>query len=201
MSDQPSPAVAALFRRQLELQSEAAHVITDLRLMDVLAEAGVANPVGSLAFGLMVWRDIDYTVACRTLDVGVVTAIGSRFAAHPRVRSVEFRNDSGEWNQDFSSYPDGLFLGIEYAADQRWELDIWFVDEPARQPDLAHVREMAQRLTDEHRAAILEIKHAWHGRSGYSSHQIYRAVLDHGVRSVADFDSLTEDEADVADSG
>ena len=53
-----------LFERQLRLQSEAATVLADLRLLDVLRVAGEPKLVGSLATGLMVWRDIDITVAC-----------------------------------------------------------------------------------------------------------------------------------------
>jgi hypothetical protein len=187
MSDEHSPHALALFERQLRLQSAAATVITDLKLYDVLTTAGTPKPVGSMATGLMVWRDIDFTVVCDNLEIVVVTDIAASLATHPRVRSVEFRNDSGHWNEDESAYPDGLFLGIEYVADEVWGLDIWFVDEPGRQPDLAHVRELSRRLTDELRAAILEIKEASYSRPGYSSHLIYEAVLDHDVRSLEEF--------------
>lgn len=198
MSEELSPQVIELFERQLQLQSEAAGVIMDLKLYDILKRAGVPNPVGSLATGLMVRRDIDFTVVCDRLDIGVVTDIAASLATHPNVRSIEFRNDTGLWNQDESGYPDGLFLGIEYVAEERWELDIWFVDEPDRQPDLAHVSELSKRLTEAHREAILTIKRERHGRPGYSSHRIYRAVLDHGVTSLAEYELFSDE--DVANS-
>lgn len=166
----------------------------DLKLFDLLKSAGVPNPVGSLATGLMVWRDIDFTVVVDRLDAEVVLGIGGAIASHPRVRTIEFRNDTGHWNRDDSQYPDGLFLGVEYVDDAVWKLDIWFVDEPHSQPDLAHARELSNRLTDEHRAAILEIKDAWHGRPEYgssiSSSDIYSAVLEHGARTAEDFSEL-----------
>jgi hypothetical protein len=194
MTDGSHPATAGeLFERQLRLQSEAAGVIMDLKLFDLLKRAGIPKPVGSLATGLMVWRDIDFTVICDRLDVGVVTDIASSLAAHRHVRSVEFRNDSGRWNEDDSAYPDGLFLGVEHVTEQVWEVDIWFVDEPDRQPDLAHVSEFSQRLTDADREAILTIKHALAGRPGYSSHRIYRAVLDHGVTSLEEFERFADE--------
>lgn len=192
MSDEHPPHVLALFERQLRLQSEAARVITDLKLYDVLMKAGTPNPVGSLATGLMVWRDIDFTVVCERLDIGTVIEVAGTLASNSRVRSVEFRNDSGQWNHDDSGYPDGLFLGVEYAGEEVWELDIWFVDEPERQPDLTHVRRLSRRLTDELRAVILQIKEARHGRPGYSSHQIYEAVLEHDVRSLEEFTAFLE---------
>lgn len=70
-------------------------------------------------------------------------------------------------------------------------MDIWFVDEPDRQPDLRHVRELPPRLTAETRAAILLIKSAWAGRPEYRrdvrSWDICTAVLDHQVRTPAEF--------------
>lgn len=188
------PTTSELFERQLQLQTEAAVVIMDLKLFAALHAAGVPNPVGSLATGLMVWRDIDFTVVCDHLDIGVVTDIAASLATHPHVRSVEFRNDSGHWNQEASAYPDGLFLGIEYVTERVWEVDIWFVDEPDRQPDLAHASELSRRLTEAHREAILTIKHALHGRPGYSSHGIYRAVLDHGITSLEEYESFLSDD-------
>ncbi len=200
MSDERSPTVDELFQRQLALQSEAAKVIMDLRLFDVLKSAGVPNPVGSLATGLMVWRDIDFTVVVDRLDLGVVIGLAGVLALHPRVRAIEFRNDSGHWNRDDAEYPDGLFLGVEYVGDEVWELDIWFVTEPERQPDIAHVRELSKRLTDEHRAAILAIKDAWHGRPEYgssiSSYDFCSAVLDEGVRTAEAFEQFMSHRSD-----
>lgn len=189
MNEELSPRVIALFEQQRRLQSEAAAVIMDLRLLDVLRIAGVPKLVGSLATGLMVWRDIDCTVVCEQLDMSVAATVASRLLEHPRVRSVQIRNDTGRWNEDPATYPDGLFLGVDYRSDEHWELDIWFVDEPQRQPDLQHTEWLGERLTDDTRASILELKHHLHGTPEYSSYRICQAVLEHDVRSVEEFES------------
>lgn len=189
MNDELSLHVVALFERQLGLQSEAATVIMDLKLLDVLRTAGVPKLVGSVASGLMVWRDIDVTVACEELNMSSVLAIARGLLQHPKVRGVQIRNDTGRWNEDPSVYPDGLFIGIDYRSDEAWDLDIWFVDEPDRQPDLKHVDWLHERLTDKTRATILELKHHLHGTPGYSSYRIYQAVLEHDVESVEEFES------------
>jgi hypothetical protein len=84
-----------------------------------------------------------------------------------------------------------LGLDVRSPDGPAWKADIWFVDEPDRQPDLAHMREIPPRLTTVVRAAILVIKEAWAGRPEYgrtvTSWDVYRAVLDHDVRSVAEF--------------
>jgi hypothetical protein len=181
-----------LLERQQVLQSEAASVRADLNLDQRLSAQGTVVSVGSAALGLMVWRDLDLTVVCPELDVEPVAAIGAALAGHPRVREVRFLNDVGDWNTD-PTYPDGLFLAVKCRSTvgEMWKVDIWFVDEPERQPDIAHLRDIPPQLTDETRAAILLVKDEWATRPEYgkavTSWDIYRAVLDHGVRTPTDF--------------
>jgi hypothetical protein len=182
-----------LLQRQDKLQSEANAVCGDLRLDELLSSVGQPVRVGSSALGLMVLRDVDITVTCRALDsatLEAVAGIGARLAPHQRVRQVRFRDDTGHWNTD-PNYPDGLYLGVDYRSPQGhdWNLDIWFVDEPGRQPDLAHLTTLAPRLTPDARIAILRIKQACVDRgSKVRGFDVYRSVLDDEVRTPEQFD-------------
>jgi hypothetical protein len=118
---------------------------------------------------------------------------GAALARHPRVWKVQIRDDTGAWNVD-PDYPDGWYLGLHYrsAAGAEWTLDLWFVHEPDRQPDLAHLRQLAPRLTNKHRAAILDIKRARLGRPDLPlvpSIRVYEAVLDLDVTTPQQFDA------------
>ncbi|WAL67786.1 hypothetical protein ORV05_08440 [Amycolatopsis cynarae] len=184
-----------LLARQDALQEEAEAVHQDLGL-DRLGELGKPVRVGSAALGLMVRRDLDLTVICPALDdetADAVARLGAHLIGHPLVRVVTLRDDTGHWNTD-PAYPDGLYLGVKYRSPEGkdWNLDIWFVDEPARQPDLAHLETFPPRLTDETRKTVLAIKNAWADNAGYGSevtgYDIYTAVLDHGVRSPRQFE-------------
>jgi hypothetical protein len=181
-----------LREHQSRLQAEAGAVRADLHLDQALTEVGRPVVVGSAALGLMVRRDLDVTVVMPALDMTSVWGIGARLAKHPRVREVLFRNDTGRWNVDLG-YPDGLYLGLRYRtpADAEWTIDVWFVDEPDRQPDLAHLRTLPGRLTPASRAAILRIKDSWWNRPNVqprvTSNDIYSAVLDSGVRTMDQF--------------
>lgn len=184
---------ASLFQAQSALQAEADAVDAGLGLTELLKSVGAPVRVGSSALGLMVWRDLDITVKCSTLSVEPVAATGARLAADRRVRQVVLRNDTGRWNTD-PAYPDGLYLGLKCRTDEGadWTIDIWFVDQPERQPDLTHLRTLAPRLTTDSRQAILMIKSEWAGRPEYgksvSSFDIYSAVLDGNVRTTQGFD-------------
>ncbi|MFZ0173128.1 MAG: hypothetical protein WAL04_15710 [Acidimicrobiales bacterium] len=180
-----------LRRRQAALQREADEVLGDLELVQLLAAVGHPVRTGASALGLMVQRDIDVTVICDTLEIAPVTVIASALASHPRIHRVLFRNDTHAWNTD-PRYPDGLYLGPVYRSlGGDWTLDIWFVDEPERQPDLEHLRTSETLLTEASRDAILAIKSEWVERAEYgktvSSYDIYRAVLEDGVRSSEQF--------------
>jgi hypothetical protein len=184
-----------LFKLQEELQAEAEAVHKHLNL-EKLEELGKPVKVGSAALGLMVRRDLDITVICPVLDetaTNSIARIGGELIRHPRVRLVTMRDDTGHWNVD-PGYPDGLYLGVKYRSLQGkdWNLDIWFVDEPDRQPDLAHLKAIPEKLTPEARLAILAIKQAWTKHAGYgsvvSSYDVYTAVLEHDVRSPEQFE-------------
>ena len=180
-----------------ELAAAAAEVRADLALDEVLGAIGEPHLVGSAALGLMVWPDLDMTVVCGDLDVGALYLAATDLVVHPRVRQLTFRNDSGTWLTDPERYPDGVYWGIDYRDGARnWNVDIWFVTDADRQPDLRHVRELGARLTPETRGAILAIKRAWVDRPEYrrsvTSFDIYSAVLDRGVRTPEEFEqSLT----------
>jgi hypothetical protein len=179
--------IEELLRRQDELQAAADAVVADLGLPGLLAELGEPVRTGSSALGLMVVPDIDITVVCPSLDTAAVAGLAARLARHERVRVVQFRKDDGRWNAEPEAYPDGLYLGLKYRHDgPEWNADIWFVDEPDRQPDLGHVRTLPGRITPAARAAILLIKHS---RPGYRSFDVYRSVLDDGVRTPGDYDT------------
>lgn len=185
---------AELLARQRALQEEAGQVRTRLDLDRVLGAAGTPVVVGSAALGLMVRRDIDITVVCQALDKRAVLTAARELAAHQDVKTMQFRDDSGRFNQEPEKYPDGLYIGLRFhpAETAEWNLDLWFVDDPDRQPDLAHLRAMPEHLTDGTRLAILRIKTLWSTRPEYgksvSSWDIYTAVLDHHVRDPGGFD-------------
>jgi hypothetical protein len=193
---QPTTAITdeELILRQDVLRAGAADVLVDLDLFERLGTVGRPVQTGSLALGLMVWRDIDVTVLCPTLAVAPIFEALRPLALHPRVRRLVFRNDTGHWNTD-PDYPDGLYWGVDCRsqAGDDWKLDVWFLREGTTQFDLQHIDSLPPRLTSESRLAILRIKDAWHRRPEYGSdvrsYDIYEAVLDYGARTPAEFEA------------
>ncbi|HWK68100.1 MAG TPA: hypothetical protein VNS34_24515 [Rhizobiaceae bacterium] len=197
--------LSELSSNQAKLQAEADAIIGTLGLDRLLSSIGRPTRVGSSALGLMVRRDIDVTVVCKKLDEDThraVVELGGKLAMHASIGSVRFRNDAGVWNNSPEEYPDGLYLGVIYRdmAGEDWTFDIWFVDQPERQPDLKHLRTIPPKLTASARETILAIKIALADGclSGKCppSFLVYEAVLDHGITGLSEFgDWLSRDRA------
>lgn len=180
---------------QARLQKDAEGVRDQLGIDASLRRIGSPVLVGSAALGVMVARDIDLTVSVPTLDAAVlhsVSALAHELISRPDTRQVVVRDDTGVWNTD-PGYPDGVYLGVTCVDRNRapWSLDIWFVDQPERQPDLNHLATLRPRITPEMQASILTIKRATNGRnqdgSRLPSYEIYEAVLERGIRTPAEF--------------
>ncbi|MEN3147911.1 hypothetical protein ABCW43_11390 [Neorhizobium sp. IRAMC:178] len=190
--------MSGIFEKQAELQAQADAIVSALGLEDALRLAGNPVRVGSSALGLMVRRDIDITVICERLDPATrrtVAEIAGELMLDRRVGALRYRNDSGVWNVDPQNYPDGLYLGLTYRTEtgEDWNLDIWFIDEPDRQPDLRHLKTLLPRLTDTGRETILMIKaelaaNAPKGGKPAPSALVYEAVLDGEVKTTAEFE-------------
>ena len=189
--------MTGILERQAALQGEADAIVARLDLERLLGTAGTPVRVGSSALGLMVRRDIDITTVCRKLDAAarrMVADIAGELILDIRIGAVRYRNDSGFWNVEPQAYPDGLYLGVTCRSekDEDWNLDLWFVDEPDRQPDIGHLKTLLPRLTDEIRTTFITIKTELSentpkdGRPP-SSALVYDAVLDGGVTTTAAF--------------
>ncbi|HET6531225.1 MAG TPA: hypothetical protein VFH03_11530 [Actinoplanes sp.] len=173
---------ADLIARQDALQREAAEVLTTLG--PLFQELGPPLVTGSFVSGLMVWRDLDVMVLGGP-DFGPadVLALIGRALTMPGLTGFEYADERGNDGPD-RRYHLALRLG-----QWRVDLSIWL------QHDHAGVTRFHERLRDtltpDQRMTILRIKDEWHRRPEYpdevSGFEIYTAVLDHGIRTPAEF--------------
>lgn len=170
----------ALLRRQSDLQREAATFVRELGLIELLGRAGRVRQLGSAVTGLMVWRDVDFGV-----DAPDLTADAAWETMRPILRlcsSLHYANDVQERRHYF-------VLRI-----QDWKVDVslWFAGMPPAVE--AFQTQLPARLTPESRLAILRFKDVWHRLPPYpeivSAWEIYDAVLNHGVRTLGEFDAF-----------
>ncbi len=190
-----------LLERQDMLQAEAWRTLDALDLAAALASIGPMEVIGSLATGLMVWRDIDLLVIAPGLSASVAHEAMARYFGHPKIGAIRYRYDHAAQNPANDPNDDRYYYALFYQSDggHEWKIDIsiWIADPPhvERLPPSS----LIARLNDETRLAILWIKDHWFARPEYRmtvySVDIYDAVLDHGVRTPEEFAAYLRERA------
>jgi hypothetical protein len=170
-----------LLARQKFLQAEAHRFAVDHGVEALLAPLGRVIRVGSAVTGLMVWRDVDYTV-----DGEGTTATAVWGALRPlltRCRRLAYADETGDRVAETAPYERHYFV---FRIDE-WKLDISVWTNGAPVEVERYQLELVSRMDDEARLAILRLKDAWHTRPEYpevvGAFEIYEAVLEHGVRT------------------
>ena len=173
-----------------ELQRQAHEVLEALNLLHFLSKYGRPKIVGSVALGLMTWRDID-------IDLEIAGEIRAEdfwqtakyLLAQDEVTLITLVDNRKMIEKN---RPPSMYIGGKYEADGGaiWKIDIRFVSE---QHAIAqkHIDSISARLTDDRRRAILSIKHVVaqdpRYRTEISSVDIYEAVLAKGIMDLEGF--------------
>lgn len=184
----------ALEERQIRLQMEGHEILRKLNLMKYLSQFGNPQIVGSLALGLMTWPDIDIELVKKINEDEYWKTVQYIFQ-HPNLKGIfimDYRKSSNP------NTPRGLYIGVQYYGKQKdpWKIDIWFL--PPRDINAENFNEQIKGiLKDEHRLTILEIKQAVSFHPKYRkeifSTDIYRAVIQRGVKNTDEFKKYLED--------
>lgn len=168
------------------LRDEALRIVADLRLMEILSAYGDPHIVGSIATDLVVKLDIDVHVVVSAADLfSVVDAVYHQLLDNDGVHDIRI--------SDYRTL-DSLKIGIdEYTGPSGdWSIDIWVTHRPET-GGLELTERLKRELTAEHRRVIMELKQEYHQRGLLRdglSRRIYLAVVDEGVRTLAEFESL-----------
>jgi len=179
-----------LLQKQDKLQAQAHEVLQDTKLLAILKEFGKPVIVGSVALGLMVWRDIDLDVEVdNKFSADDLLKIAKRAFSHGKIKDIRIIDNTTPFEKN---RPKSYYLGIYYQekGQEKWKVDIRFVKaEDSYAKD--YLKEISSKLTPEKIEAILEIKQAVYQHPEYgkkfSSVDIYEAVLEKGIKSPDEF--------------
>jgi hypothetical protein len=138
----------------------------------------------------MVWRDLDFGV-----DAPGITAADAWSAMRPLITDdrcirLHYENESALGSSDARHY---FVCRLAAETGHEWKLDIsiWTNGVP---PEVEPFQaSLAERLGDDLRLVILRLKEGWWRDPAYpdlvGGFEIYDAVLDHGVRTLAELDA------------
>ncbi|NLG27874.1 MAG: hypothetical protein GX557_08170 [Chloroflexi bacterium] len=175
---------AALVARARERQARARGVMAALRLLEEWGKVGEPVLVGATRTGLTVSPDIDMEVYTQSPQIPDGFAVVARLAQVPGVCQVRFANELEGPDQ-------GLYWQLRYRdpSGLMWKVDTWLVahDHPQAHWAERFADALVATLTDDTRAAILRVKEALQGQADARGIDIYRAVLEGGVRDAEQF--------------
>jgi hypothetical protein len=177
-----------LEKKQSELQNEAKEVLEKLDLMNILSSYGTPKIMGSLATGLMTWKDIDIELTNGIDEDKYWDVVKKLFhtPGYKHLNIIDFRNSTNP------NSPKGLYACISkfhlYGNDN-WKIDIWFLEPNSRDFDFNDW--LTKNLKPEHRLSILEIKtqiamHPKYRKEIFST-DIYKAVIEDNAKDINDF--------------
>ena len=175
-----------------KLKTEADLVILTSRLPQILTPYSEWFIGGSYSYDLMCWRDLDIYVLDPEHDLKRCFDVAFEVTRRLLANKSRFTNNLG-------GEPDGFYWGIKLGDVRQgaWKLDIWFLDQKDYEQHAAYTATMKERLSPEFRARILAIKQAYWQRPEFrdtvTSDLIYRAVIEHGVKNVKEFERFLID--------
>lgn len=169
---------------------QAQGILTHLQLFERWQVFGTPILVGAVAYGLAMAPDIDMEIYCDVPRIEDGFAVLRDYALHPSVRKAQFGNYLDEADE-------GLYWRLIYHTGEGtdWKIDMWSLRRNHPGPCAAQLVEpLRQTLTPETRRAILELKALMQDDSipHHPSIDIYRAVIDGGVRTSAQLEAWLE---------
>jgi len=181
-------AIAAQF------QAQAWKVLGELDVVGAWSAIGAeVHLVGSLQTGLLIGhRDIDFHIYTDPFSLSGSFIAMARLAANPGLRAIRYRNllhaedRSVDWH---AFYHD--------AQGDEWQVDMIHLCPDS--PYVGYFERVAERiaalLTPETREAILAIKYAIPQEERVKAVEVYRAVIEGGVRDEQAFWAWRQDHA------
>jgi hypothetical protein len=192
----PNPSVEWLRKEQARLRTQADKMLATTKIMDVFAKHGRLSPIGgSYKYELMMFPDLDIELLADTVTKKDFASLLADLAANPAIKGIS-ATDTINFKLAKQPYPKGYWIGVDIPFENdRWGIDCWL-----QQPDWGTDQkegEYAERLMNldqSGRDAVLAIKYhlirkGTYGKR-YQSGDVYNAVLEHGIRSVEDFEKL-----------
>ena len=189
----PNPSIEKLWEEQYRLKRQADKLIKETGIMEIFSKYGTLSAIGgSYTYDLMVYPDLDIDLISETINKPVFGSLVGELATNRHIRKISTADTVNFTPIHKGLRPKGYWIGIEVPFENdRWGIDCWL-----QQPDWISgstdsYADKLKSLEQSGRDAILQIKYDLIRRELYGkkilSNDVYDAVLNNGVRSVATF--------------
>ncbi len=175
-----------ILKKAEQIQRQAWDVIEDTQVIKLWSSIGaVINLVGSLKTGLLINnRDVDFHIYTNPFNLSDSFSVIAKLAENKRIKTVNYSNlleaedQCIEWHAQYEDHDKRL-----------WQIDMIHILNES--PYAGYFENVAKRisevLTPETRDAILRIKDAIPADQKVMGIQVYKAVLEDGIRDIDSF--------------
>lgn len=178
--------VQDLLKYEESIRKEADSILFDGGLKDLISRYGRVEMAGSYPLKMMYKKDLDITLVAPTLQPQKFFELGGKIAEHLNSYFLYYHNTR---IKELPRRPvNSLYFGISF---NDWKIDLWVTSEEWWSESKQYMNNILEKLTDEKKKVILEIKKEFSNSSDYgrkfNSNNVYSAVLDNHVNSVTEF--------------
>ncbi len=179
-------------RRQADaLAHEAAAMVAQFGIVQHLAALGDVEQRGSSVHELMVRRDVDFNVYAEEPLLARAADVARNLIDLPDMYGVQINNLL--LRQPPPGMPRGIYLGIKpMVRGQIWTIDAWYLRKDDALDQIEFGTEWWGAVSPAQRDAMLVLKATLQAQGRYGkeflSAEIYRAVRDGGVATVAELE-------------
>jgi hypothetical protein len=178
-------------KHNIEIIGEANKILHDYGVLSILNKYGSPFPTGSFLLGVMTWRDLDIYLESNNITESRFFQLGGEAAAALKPQKMHYKN---EFLAREPNLPVGFYWGIYVTglvSHEEWKIDLWAIDSEQRKSFQKEIEKLQTKLNTDNRLTILEIKNHFYTHPDYrrkfGSVDIYRAVIDQGIKSVSGF--------------
>ncbi len=193
----PNPNLRELWEEQDRLKKQADKLIKETGIFKTFSRYGTLSAIGgSYEYNLMVYPDLDIGLVSEGVDKQTFSRLVGELTASEYVRKIGTA-DGVNFAAVHKGRPKGYWVGLELPFEgDRWGIDCWVQEPKWVSGNVEKYTERLSSLDQTGRDAILLIKYdlirrGLYGKTVFSG-DVYDAVLDKGVRTVADFKQIIE---------
>lgn len=175
-----------IFELAESMQNNAWEIINDTNVIEIWSSIGATiHLVGSLKMGLLINnRDIDFHIYTTPFKLSESFSAISRLAENKRIKTIHYGNllDAEDRCVEWHAIYEG-------EDGHTWQIDMIHILHDS--PYAGHFEKVAERisavLTPETRYHILNIKKSIPHEKKVMGIEIYKAVIEHGIRDIDSF--------------
>lgn len=186
--------MSRILLNSISIKKEAEDLINEYKVIETLKKFGEVHFTGSYELDLMYKKDIDISLVNDNLSVADFTQLGKELIEKLNTPTVYYRNTN---ITPVEKRPENAFYwGIKTGE---WFLDIWAMSREVFLRAENYISEIKSKLNEQNRIIILQLKNELLSLNVYGkkfgSRELYDAVLNNNVSSVADFEIYLNEKA------